>query len=513
VAIVAPLIPVVLINHRFYRFFLSHRGPLFALMAIPMQVAYYLYSLAGFGLGTLLHWRSDSDQFDDRKARWRVYLTIAAALYAASWGLVLLRAYALGKTVDFAVSDAMGYYVYLPSLVIDGDLKFDNQLALQEAGHEPEWIEAVKNNRWTTGVALSIAPAFVAAHVVCLVAHSITGFGFFAPNGYSPVYFAFCVAWIMGIGTLAMMLMDQLLIERFATRGVVALMAVITAWLGTNFLWYFAREPLLSHMIGASWVIVAVYMIHSIERHANAGRLVWWELPLLAFCMSMALVCRLTNGYIAPVFVYLLIVLIRQGLILRSLKLVPLCLLALAPLAFQYVVQLKLQGHVVVSSVQEMGYGRRERFFFTNPALFRTLFSSRHGLFFSTPTLILAAWGLIRYLIRPPGRRDPLVVAFVLSALILWYINASWWAWWFGPSVGHRGFVELAGLWVIGFAFAFKLIDELQPRSKRIVLGLLVAALAVNYAIMGMKLVNLVDDNQTLIPWEDQIFQGRWKRI
>ncbi len=44
---------IVALNLPFFRFLAQHRGPLFALGAVPMQVAYYLYSGFAFALGTL----------------------------------------------------------------------------------------------------------------------------------------------------------------------------------------------------------------------------------------------------------------------------------------------------------------------------------------------------------------------------------------------------------------------------------------------------------------------------
>jgi glycosyltransferase involved in cell wall biosynthesis len=49
----AVLIPVL--NLDFYRFFLARRGAWFALGVFPVHVLYYLYSLASFGIGMVLH--------------------------------------------------------------------------------------------------------------------------------------------------------------------------------------------------------------------------------------------------------------------------------------------------------------------------------------------------------------------------------------------------------------------------------------------------------------------------
>jgi hypothetical protein len=71
----------------------------------------------------------------------------------------------------------------------------------------------------------------------------------------------------------------------------------------------------------------------------------------------------------------------------------------------------------------------------------------------------------------------------------------------------------LAGLYTIGFALAYVWLGTLRRRTIYLVLGALAACFLVNYGMMTLKLLDLVGENQTLIPWEDQILTGRWKRI
>ena len=47
-----------------------------------------------------------------------------------------------------------------------------------------------------------------------------------------------------------------------------------------------------------------------------------------------------------------------------------------------------------------------------------------------------------------------------MSSLLLWYVNASWYAWWFGTGAGNRAYVELAVVFVIGFAFAYTWLEQ-----------------------------------------------------
>lgn len=515
-AIALPISLVILINWRFYRFFVGHRGWIFAIgVTLPMQLLYYLYSLLGFAIGTLLHWRDAlPGRLDSANFRARLYIGLACLLYLVSWGLVIVRAHVKDARVDFAVSDAMGYYAYLPSLVIDRDLDFDNQIADQHV-FDDAYRRVLDRNRWPIGVALSASPAFVAAHAVSLPLYRLTGLAAFVPNGYSYVYFVFCVGWVMAIGTVAMILLDRLLVERVHVRGSIAFAAVLTTWLGTNYVWYFVREPLVAHMLGASWVIFCVYLIHRIQSNAAEGRLLWWHLPLLAFCASMALVCRMTNAFMFPLFIYLAAALVRYGMAGKALKFAALSLPALFPILLHEIIRHQLLGGggTPPGDMQDLGYDQHEKFYWSDPALLRSLISSRHGLFFSTPLLLLSLWGVVWYFARRDRRRDPLIACFALSALPLWYVNAAWYAWWFGSSARNRAFVELAGLYAIGFALAFTWMAQLRPNAQRALLAGIVLGFVANYLILAVKLFDLVGENDALIPWEDRVFIGSWERI
>jgi hypothetical protein len=223
----------------------------------------------------------------------------------------------------------------------------------------------------------------------------------------------------------------------------------------------------------------------------------------------------MTNAFMFPVFVYLTVVLVRYGMVWRALKLMPLALPALFPILLQEIVRHQLLGGggTAPEAMQDLGYDKHETFYWTDPALIRSLISSRHGLFFSTPLLLLSLWGLVWYVTRPGKRRDTLVACFAFSAIPLWYVNAAWYAWWFGPSAGNRGFVELAGLYAIGFALAFTWMARFGPVARRVLVTAILLGFIANYLVLAVKLFDLVGENDSLIRWEDRVFIGSWERI
>jgi len=75
----------------------------------------------------------------------------------------------------------------------------------------------------------------------------------------------------------------------------------------------------------------------------------------------------------------------------------------------------------------------KEVFYFTKPALFKSLFSAKHGLIYWTPIVGLALGGLFLSLKRYKKIALLLIACFVLQ----WYLNASWHSWSYAVSFGN----------------------------------------------------------------------------
>jgi hypothetical protein len=454
------------------------------------------------------------------KHRYQVYLLVAVGLFGLAYLMLGLKAYTKQTRMDFLVNDAPGYYAYLPSILIDHDLDFRNQIADQFGSEGNTVGPSTVEPRWPIGLSVTLLPAFLAAHGLTWGIYALTHSAAFVPNGYSVLYQPICVAFIMLVGAGGMVLTDKLLVERFRLSGLSIVLGVGVYWLGTQYTWYYFREPFMVHVVGASWIMAVVFLIHRMLLGLDRGELRWQQLLLLASCMSVALICRMTNGMLLPLFVYLLYRIIRTGLWVRFLKVLPIALLGLAPLLLQLVVQKVVHGNVAPGSVQQLGYDPQEGFRnATDPRLWKILFSSRHGLFFWAPVLLLSMAGLGAYLIKGPPRDagaqsagaqsalpqrwDPLLLGFMASGALLWYVNSAWYAWWFGSAFGARAFIEISGLFVIGLAFAFEFV-RLGPRFWRyLAAAVVVAGVSVTYLLMAARMLDR-------IPRDGYLFDQHW---
>jgi hypothetical protein len=113
--------------------------------------------------------------------------------------------------------------------------------------------------------------------------------------------------------------------------------------------------------------------------------------------------------------------------------------------------------------------------------LWETLFSSRHGLFFWSPVLLLAVGGLWR-------TRDRLIRGWMLGGMMLWYANSAWHCWWFGDAFGARAFLELSGLFGTGLALSFACLSG----RPRLTATIVVAAVTFNLILMALYISHAV---------------------
>ncbi len=424
------------------------------------------------------------------------------------------------ESINFIVSDGRGYYVFLPAIVIDGTLDFSNQIrrhwgddfdpALLARGTERGYVKS----RYMIGMALTLSPAFLAAHAVARGTARCTNDPRFTPDGYSTIYQVSVFVLILAVGWATMLLIDRLLIVHFGFGPSVAMTAVAVFWVGSHYAWYYFREPMMVHVVSTFWVTLAIGLCVELMEDAKAVE-VWknrgiisgpnagscsrsrvlrgegtgceitaipilrrWLAPTLVLAMSMAILCRPTNVFITPILLLTFLKLTRDGLIFEALR--SPWPLGLAPLALQAFITHRMTGHFISN-----GYGPTEGFNWTHPALFPTLFSTRHGLLVWTPLLILSLVGIFRRLVRP-GEGQALLRAMCCSALGLWYLNSAWRQWWFGWSFGNRAFLELAIFFAIGLACVFDEISSARPVIRRAVVYAVAAMVLYTYVLMSL---------------------------
>lgn len=398
-------------------------------------------------------------------------------LGAASFVLALV-AQAMRPDFEFMVSDARGYYAYVPSMIIDHDLDLSNQLArrdTQEGSYTQKTPIGRVNDKYPIGVSVTLIPEFLVAHVVSTAIYGVAERKTFEPNGYTILYELLAVAFVIGLATATMLIADDLSVRYLDIEPNAVAIAIALYWLGTPYLYYVFRQPIMSHVIGAFWMALSVWTFERARtrwlRSESAAR----DVMIFALAAGMAVITRPTNVGLLLFALYLfwIAVRLRAGSRRRELLLLG---LGAVPLFAQLWVWKQMSG-----SYFYYGYGA-EVFHWLQPKLLQTLFSSRHGLFFWTPLMLFAVLGLARHL----ATQTALVRLGALALLWIWLANSAWETWWFGGSFGARAFLDYSIFLIVGLALHVQ--DRHRAGARAFSRSMVLASACVGYSWVLMAL-------------------------
>ena len=388
----------------------------------------------------------------------------------------------------FIRSDGRAYYIYLPSLVLDGDLDFSNQLqnswniAYQPLNPEVKTELGFIRNKYPVGLALTIAAPFLLAHGVSKGLYSLTDWPAFAPNGYSVLYQLLCAGFIMALGVITMILTDRLLTGRFRLAGKIAAASVLTFWIGSHYAYYFFREPFMVHIVSGFWVTASILLVDRMLSRLDSNELSLKDCFLLVLSLSMAMVCRPTNLFLTPFLLYLGYKLWQGRMLVRLLKMPPVCLIGFLPIIIQITVWYKTTGHLISWSLGEAGFS------WLSPWLVQTLVSSRHGLLFWSPLVAFSAVGFV----WSRNRWGGFLFCYLLSFLILWYFNSAWRMWWFGDSFGARAFLELSSLFILGLCLFIEHISRSGKAIKVLASAGILICVCSSWSLMALYILSRI---------------------
>jgi hypothetical protein len=391
-------------------------------------------------------------------------------MFALAYGsAIFLFPKAGGRVV---VGDAVHYFVYLRSVVFDGDLQFHNDYVRLYGLTHPvpgvAWIyeplpTGYIRNVMPVGPAIAWAPLFllVAAAVAILrlfgVDYPLDGFAplFQASSGFSGIVAATAGAWI-----------SYLIAARsFGPRA--AIWATLAIWLGASPLYYSLVSPAYSHALSmlTNAVVLLVWVStkerEDFQRFLLLGALIgcaalvrWQDATLFALpALDAVVLFARWRGAWLP----------RAGR--AGMRLVAAGAAALVAFAPQIVVWQIIYGQPIL--VPQGGEFMR----WSDAALLSVLFSDQHGLLTWTPIVALALAGLV-----PLWRHDARVAGAVTVLLLLaWYTNAAVSDWWAGEAFGSRRFVSCVPLLVLGLSALFA-----RARSSALVIATVVVAVFLN---------------------------------
>jgi hypothetical protein len=389
-----------------------------------------------------------------------------AALLTLTFAAGVVAQLRLGARLQ---SDGFYYYAYLRSIWFDRDVDFTNDYRMLGLGDKPYLFEPTvtghAQSAWTIGPAIAWSPFFAVGHLVAKGLNargqpvSIDGTSF-------PYRQAVCLAGLF-YGVLGLWWCGRL--ASAYARIPIALLATIGIGGGSFILWYLVKEPTMTH--AASLAAVAGFCLLWSRTTQARSRPAWLALGLVAglmtdirwqnaiFCLLPALdLCRrfwsrssedrarvrdsLTGGclFVAGALVAFLPQMLAWNAIYGS-------FFAISPL------------------------GPQIRW--TTPHIVDILWSSRNGLFATSPVTYLAALGLIAFAWRTPRIGVPALAT--VAAMV--YFNAAIQDWWGSAAFGMRRFDGVLPFLTIGLAVALDWAERATSRNPRFVLCLALAGL------------------------------------
>lgn len=357
-------------------------------------------------------------------------------------------------------ADGKGYYAYLPAVFIYHDLNFGFFDHIEKEKYYAENLyydyrsgaNGKTINKYYVGTAVAELPFFLLAHAYTIVTSGELD-GYAKPYAIS-VNLAALFYLFLGLIFLNRLLKTYDLSE--TTRAFTLLATVF----GTNLFYYVIGEPGMSHIYSFGIISTFLYLTRSFFflPAPKKGILAGLLLGLIVLIRPLNGLILLAIPFLASDFETLklgLLTFIRQKWTL---------LLSIICFALMVVIQpviYKLStGNFWVYSYGEEGFN------FLNPQFYNILFSYKKGLFLYTPIFLLSLFGLY-YVWK---QSIYLFFSWFLFFLLITYIFASWWMWYYGGSFSSRVYVEYLPLFMILFGMT---IQHLSTKlTKGLYIGL-----------------------------------------
>lgn len=358
-------------------------------------------------------------------------------------GALLVGVWALSTLLFFTPviqHDGTGYYAYVRSLFVDGDLRFANELdplrspfrttdlsySTTATGYTP--------NPWSVGPALLWTPFWLLAHLLTGVGR-LLGLGWVA-DGYALPYVVLVTlaSALAGLATLV----GMFVLARRWFAAPVAVIATITIYLGSNLLYYALFDGSFAHSLSgaaSTWFVVAAFRLEDTPdwRH-------WLTLGVLGGVMLLV--------YWLSAFLLLIPAAIFVRLLLRwgPARMLPGAVLAAATALLTFSPQM-LIWRLLFGGLLAIPQGQS----YITPGdvhLGSVLVGSLHGLAWWTPAFFAGLLGSIWFALRRPW---PGMLLLAILALYTLY-NASLADWHGSGAFGMRRLTVATPIFVLGLA-------------------------------------------------------------
>ncbi|MFC1495892.1 glycosyltransferase family 39 protein [Candidatus Margulisiibacteriota bacterium] len=331
--------------------------------------------------------------------------------------------------------DCIGYYVFLRSLMVDGDLSLHNDFKIYG------WYQ--RASVWSVGPAILWLPGFLIAH---FLSYLLNAFGIMVPiNGVSFLYDFFIANTSMLIGAAGIFIIYFFLRKLYSVKT--SLLATLFMFYATPYVFYQFNQPTMSHILSATGMAAFIYFWYN--TFGKREQKEWIFLGLIAgatvlirpqniFSIAIALLVELFYEYK------------KEGTANFIRRFRPIATVGSLIVLF-FVPQMiawKLQYGQWLTVPQGKGvfvWSQAYKY------IHLVLFSTNHGLITYTPIVLFAIIGL--FLFYKDVKNRHLFYTFFLMLITQIYINSGVvidWA--CGSGFGSRRHMSLSIVFALGIA-------------------------------------------------------------
>lgn len=339
-------------------------------------------------------------------------------------------------------SDAAGYYVYNPMWFIYGNnaTAFPDSIETQTGNgfsFDTEHNKVI--TKYPSGVAILQAPFFLTAHLLA------------EPLGYKADGFSRIYSFALFFAGIIYCCLGLFFLSTYLSRYIPSTIAIIAPLLflaGTNLFYYSIDAPGMSHVYSFFLFSLIIYLSPILTSRPDFKYYI-----LFFICLCLVALTRPTNVLIGlfPLFFHLN----NKAEISQRIKFIlqqKVALFFSVLIAFVFALPQLFYWKSTMGKFIAYSYGNEGFDFLTNPKLLEVWFAANNGLFTYSPLLILSIVGIVLLI------KDKRLSGYFFAALflVISYIFASWWCWWFGCSFGSRSFVEYYAVLIIPFCYLIK---------------------------------------------------------
>ena len=372
-------------------------------------------------------------------------------------------------------SDGQGYYMYLPAFFIyhDPEMHFIDELGTAILAKDGSYFQASTGayvDKYTMGTAVMELPFFLLAHLITLVINPE------AANGLSSLYQWFNIisggVWF-AVGSF----FSYLIASRYSDKKS-AIWALGLCTFGSNLFHFMSYDGSFSHVYSYAAIAIFLWYIIRIEERDAKG----WEYLILGLLYGLIILVRLTDATVIILYGFFGIT-SWKGFVERIKKIFhPKRLL------------LPIAGAFIVFLPQMLYWYRTAGVFFMNsygetdagfiywycPKFLNVLFTLNKGVYFWCPLLLLCT---VFFVIESKKVKE-LLFSLAVFYVIYLYVIASWWGYDFGCGFGHRIFVNIMPLFIIGGSLMINRLRTVKAAIRYSVYG--VSALAICWTMILM---------------------------